>query len=69
MTHPNSPSPTQGSPSQARRVLVVEDEKALAMGIEDALVHAGFEVSLVHDGQQAIDRIRLDPPDLQPRNA
>ncbi len=57
-------SAPQTSSSQTRRVLVVEDEKALALGIEDALGHAGFQASVVHDGQQAIDRIRQDPPDL-----
>ena len=48
----------------AKSVLVVEDEEALAVGVRDALEHAGFEVELCHDGAQALDRIRETTPDL-----
>lgn len=50
--------------SQLHRVLVVEDEEALAFGVRDALEHAGFAVQVVHDGPSALDRIRTDQPDL-----
>ncbi|MDZ4772034.1 MAG: response regulator transcription factor, partial [Planctomycetota bacterium] len=46
------------------RVLVVEDEEALAFGVKDALEHAGFQVQVVHDGPTALDRIRTDQPEL-----
>ncbi len=62
-THSSTSQPAAGS-NQTRSVLVVEDEQALAMGIEDALNHAGFQASSVHDGQQALDRIRAEKPDL-----
>lgn len=48
----------------ARTVLVVEDEEALAIGVRDALEHAGFQVTLCHDGKQALDRVRELGPDL-----
>jgi len=50
--------------SQLHRVLVVEDEEALAFGVKDALEHAGFEVAVVHDGPTALDRIRTEQPEL-----
>lgn len=59
-----SPVSTPRSNSQVHRVLVVEDEEALAFGVKDALEHAGFQVQVVHDGPSALDKIRTDQPDL-----
>lgn len=61
MTSPVTPARPQ---PQVHRVLVVEDEEALAFGVKDALEHAGFQVQVVHDGPTALDRIRTDQPDL-----
>ena len=52
------------SESATRDVLVVEDEESLAVGIRDALEHAGFQVDMVHEGVGALDRIRRTKPDL-----
>lgn len=41
------------------RVLVVEDEKALAKAIENILMKNGYMVDLVHDGEEAYDYISL----------
>lgn len=58
-------SMTESKPdTAAKTVLVVEDEEALAIGVRDALEHAGFEVELCHDGALASDRIREVSPDL-----
>lgn len=48
----------------AKTVLVVEDEEALAVGVRDALEHAGYLVDMCHDGKTALDRIRERVPDL-----
>jgi two-component system alkaline phosphatase synthesis response regulator PhoP len=61
MTSPATPARPN---AQVHRVLVVEDEEALAFGVKDALEHAGFQVQVVHDGPTALDRIRTDQPDL-----
>jgi two-component system alkaline phosphatase synthesis response regulator PhoP len=58
------PVTTPRTPSQVHRVLVVEDEEALAFGVRDALEHAGYQVQVVHDGPTALDRIRTEQPDL-----
>ena len=46
------------------RILVVEDEPAVAMGLTYALAAAGYDVSLAQNGQQALDKVAADPPDL-----
>jgi len=38
-----------------QRILVVEDEEALALGIRDALLHTGYEVDVAHDGTSALE--------------
>ena len=50
--------------ANTRRVLVVEDEEALAIGIRDAIEHAGFDVTLVHDGIAALEAAQKGPFDL-----
>jgi two-component system alkaline phosphatase synthesis response regulator PhoP len=60
----NTPTPTTDTPTSVRRVLVVEDEETLAVGVRDALELAGFQVELAHDGRKALERIREGRPDL-----
>lgn len=64
---------TQRDPSRARlnvkaqmnqRIFVVEDEEALAFGVRDALQHAGYEVTVMHDGKEALERISSEACDL-----
>jgi DNA-binding response OmpR family regulator len=47
-----------------KRVLVVEDDEALAQVVSDILVFEGFEVSLVGDGDRAVARAAEFMPDL-----
>ena len=46
------------------RVLVVDDEAALAGVIASYLRREGFEVDLAHDGPAAVAQARQSPPDL-----
>ncbi|MDQ1536686.1 MAG: hypothetical protein QOE58_1079 [Actinomycetota bacterium] len=46
------------------RVLVVDDERALADLVGSYLTREGFEVSMAGDGRQAIDRARQVDPDV-----
>jgi DNA-binding response OmpR family regulator len=46
------------------RLLVVEDEEPLALGIRDALVHSGYEVEVAHDGTTALEILRGARMDL-----
>jgi len=58
--HPVS-SPT---PPGDLRVLVVDDEQALADLVGSYLTRDGFEVSMAHDGREAIDQARQVDPDV-----
>lgn len=57
MTEPNTDDPKQ-------RILVVEDERTLALGIRDALVHSGFEADVAHDGDSGLDMATAGNYDL-----
>ena len=48
----------------AERLLIVEDEEHLAEVIADNLELEGFDVEVVGDGAEALDRIRAAAPDL-----
>ena len=45
-------------------VLLVEDEAALGAAVSEALVDAGFTVSLANDGIEALERVKERPFDL-----
>jgi len=57
------PFPNPASPS-GLRVLVVDDERALADLVGSYLTRDGFEVSMAEDGQQAIDQARQVDPEV-----
>lgn len=46
------------------KILVVDDDLALADVVAFTLRRAGMEVALAHDGRQALDLFAADPPDL-----
>lgn len=46
------------------RILIVEDEPAIALGLEDDLALEGYEVTLVRDGIAALARARAETFDL-----
>jgi len=47
-----------------RKILAVDDERAIARLVEVNLVRQGYEVTLAYDGLEAIEKIRLERPDL-----
>ncbi|HUZ01487.1 MAG TPA: response regulator [Thermomicrobiaceae bacterium] len=46
------------------RILIVEDEHAVAEVLEEFLDTLGFQTETVRDGRQAVDRAHQEPPDL-----
>jgi DNA-binding response OmpR family regulator len=52
------------SGSAARRVLIVEDERALATMIAAYLSRVGFDTSAVYTGGEAVDAVRGQSPDV-----
>ncbi|HEY6509255.1 MAG TPA: ATP-binding protein [Vicinamibacterales bacterium] len=61
-TMPSEATPTPQA--QGRRVLVVDDERALAAAMSEALVHAGFAVDTAGDGEEALARVRQGQYDV-----
>ncbi len=64
MSQPEGTPAPKPSPPNGLRVLVVDDEKALADLVASYLTRDGFEVFMAHDGQQAIDVAREVDPDV-----
>jgi len=60
----NTTQPTIRKETQTKKILVVEDEESIALGVKDILEHAGYAVGVVGDGKAALERIRTDKPDL-----
>jgi len=46
------------------KVLVAEDEKPIAKALTLKLQHAGFEVTTVYNGEEAVNELEKEPYDL-----
>ena len=46
------------------RILIADDEPNILISLEYLLQREGFTVRVARDGQEALDAIRADPPDL-----
>lgn len=47
-----------------RRILAVDDEPSIVRLVTAALSARGYEVIAAHDGQDALDKVALEKPDL-----
>jgi DNA-binding response OmpR family regulator len=50
--------------SKNKKVLVVEDELAIAKLIKYVLENSNFEVTLVHEGKDALEKVKTFSPDI-----
>lgn len=48
----------------ARRILLVEDDRFLRRACEISLRQRGFSVTTAADGEEALRKVRAEPPDL-----
>ncbi len=48
----------------AKKVLLVEDEKNVILGVRTCLDAVGYQVEIVEDGEEAINAVRREHPDL-----
>jgi DNA-binding response OmpR family regulator len=46
------------------RVLVVEDDEAMAVALRDGFTYEGYEVTVARDGEDGLRHARENPPDL-----
>ncbi len=49
---------------EKKRILLVEDDPALILGLKDGLAYEGFEVLHTADGETALAMVRSERPDL-----
>ena len=56
--------PEHGADQGGEHLLVVDDDPFIARLLEIELAAAGFRVRVANDGQQALDLVHEDPPDL-----
>ncbi|MCH2106105.1 MAG: response regulator transcription factor [Planctomycetes bacterium] len=47
-----------------QRILIIEDEESIALGVRDALQHHGHQVDVCMDGEAGLERARADRYDL-----
>ena len=47
-----------------KRVLLAEDEKNVILGVRTCLDAVGYQVEIVEDGEQALNAVRREHPDL-----
>ena len=53
-----------GAETSGEKLLVVDDDPFIARLLEIELAAAGYQVRVANDGQQAMDQVGQDPPDL-----
>lgn len=46
------------------KILIVEDDPSIALGLEDNLKMEGFHPVLARDGQEALEKVKTERPDL-----
>lgn len=49
--------------SEAKRILVVDDEPDFAAIVQDNLKKEGFAVEVAYDGVEALEKVKANPPD------
>ena len=47
-----------------KKILIADDEQNIVISLEFLMKREGFEVLIANDGEEAVRRIRSDPPDL-----
>jgi DNA-binding response OmpR family regulator len=48
----------------SHKILIADDEPNILVSLEYLLKREGFDVRLAHDGQEALDQVAADRPDL-----
>ena len=47
-----------------KKILIADDEQNIVISLEFLMKLEGFEVAIANDGEEAVQRIRADQPDL-----
>jgi DNA-binding response OmpR family regulator len=57
-------TPPVRPPGPTSTILIIEDEHAVARGIEFALIQEGYEVAVAHSGEEGLALVSAQMPDL-----
>jgi CheY-like chemotaxis protein len=55
---------TQGRRQNGQKILIADDEQNIVISLEFLMKREGFTVCVATDGQEAIDKVRSEAPDL-----
>jgi DNA-binding response OmpR family regulator len=47
-----------------KKIVLADDEQFISIAYSDGLSRAGYEVVVAHDGEEALEKIRAEHPDL-----
>ncbi|QEF98506.1 Transcriptional regulatory protein YycF [Stieleria maiorica] len=50
--------------SHESKIVVIDDDRGIVLGVQMRLRHAGFDVSVAYDGTEGLELIRSQNPDL-----
>ncbi|WP_182870018.1 response regulator transcription factor [Rhodopirellula sp. JC639] len=50
--------------SHKSKIVVIDDDRGIVLGVQMRLRHAGFEVAVAYDGTEGLELIRSQNPDL-----
>src|SRR5580765_515773 len=64
LSQPEAFQKTQGFIMLPRTVVIIEDDSTLLRGLRDNFQAHGFEVRTARDGEQGLQTLLADPPDL-----
>jgi two-component system, OmpR family, alkaline phosphatase synthesis response regulator PhoP len=48
----------------SKKIVLADDEQFIAVAYNDGLTRAGFQVVVAHDGEEALEKIKAEKPDL-----
>lgn len=48
----------------AKKIIIIEDELILAEALKERLTHAGYDIDVAYNGENGLEKIRIEKPDL-----
>lgn len=48
----------------AKKIIIIEDELILAEALKERLTHAGYDVDVAYNGENGLEMVRDEKPDL-----
>lgn len=48
----------------SKKIVLADDEQFISIAYSDGLTRAGYDIVVAHDGEEALEKIRAEHPDL-----